>query len=123
MKRILIFVAVLTIIIVACTKSSTTTNSSNNGNNVFTEDCSGAAKSFATDVSPIIQSSCATNSSCHGTGSQNGPGPLVTYSQIFTSRADIRSAVASGLMPQNSVLSNADKNTILCWIDNGASQN
>jgi hypothetical protein len=121
MKRTLIIVAVITCVIVACTKGGTTTNSNNN--NEFKEDCSGAAKSFANDVNPIIQTTCATNSSCHGAGSLNGPGPLTTYSQIFTSRNDIRSAVASGLMPQNSVLSNSDKNTILCWIDNGASQN
>ncbi len=118
MKRTLIIVVLFIIVAVACTKSAT-----NNNNITFTEDCSGAAKSFANDVSPVIQSSCATNSNCHGTGSNNGPGPLLTYNQVFTARSDIHSSVLSGLMPQGSSLTDAQKNAILCWIDSGASQN
>jgi len=89
----------------------------------FTPDCSGSAKSFANDVSPVFQTSCAINSGCHATGSGNGPGPLLTYLQIFNARADIRSAVASGHMPLNSTLTATQKNAILCWIDNGAPNN
>ena len=120
MRRSLIIVAVATLTVIACSKNGTTTNSTNNN---FTEDCSGPAKSFANDVSPIIQSSCATNSSCHGAGSINGPGPLLTYNQISTAKQDIRAAVFSGAMPLNGTLSSTQKNAILCWIDNGASQN
>jgi hypothetical protein len=89
----------------------------------FTPDCSGAAKSFATDVSPVFQTSCAINSGCHATGSGNGPGPLVNYSQIFNAKGLIRSEVASGRMPLNSTLTATQKNAILCWIDNGAPNN
>jgi hypothetical protein len=86
-------------------------------------DCSGPAKSFVTDVSPVFQTSCANNSGCHATGSGNGPGPLLNYSQIFNARADIRPAVASGHMPLNATLTTTEKNAILCWIDNGAPNN
>jgi len=89
----------------------------------FTADCSGPAKSFITDVSPVFQTSCAINSGCHATGSANGPGPLLNYSQIFNAQADIRSAVASGHMPLNATLTASQKNAILCWIDNGAPNN
>ena len=89
----------------------------------FTADCSGPAKSFVTDVSPVFQTSCTINSGCHGTGSSNGPGLLLNYSQIFNARADIRSAVASGHMPLNSTLTATQKNAILCWIDSGAPNN
>jgi hypothetical protein len=89
----------------------------------FNADCSGSAKSFVTDVSPVFQTSCAINSGCHATGSSNGPGPLLTYSQIFNARADIRSAVASGHMPLNATLTTTEKNAIVCWIDNGAPNN
>jgi hypothetical protein len=89
----------------------------------FTADCSGPAKSFATDVSPVFQTSCAINSGCHATGSGNGPGPLLNYSQIFNARGDIRPAVASGHMPLNATLTASQKNAILCWIDNGAPNN
>jgi hypothetical protein len=89
----------------------------------FTADCSGPAKSFVTDVNPVFQTSCAINSGCHATGSGNGPGPLLSYSQIFNARSGIRPAVASGHMPQNSTLTATQKNAILCWIDNGAPNN
>ena len=119
MKKVSIGVtAIVMIVAMACSKGS----SGNNGGMQATVDCSGAAKSFAADVNPIIQASC-TLAGCHNAGSINGPGPLLTYQQIFNARISIRSAVASGLMPQNSALSASQKNNILCWIDNGAVNN
>jgi len=100
------------VLIVACRKNAVS----------FNADCS-TAKSFATDVSPIIQSSCAVNAGCHASGSTHGPGPLTNYSQVFAARSAIRSAVASGLMPQGSSLTSTQKNNIICWIDSGASDN
>jgi len=111
MKKALIIITILCIVI-ACSKTAT-----NSPGNV---DCSGAAKSFATNVNPIIQSSCAANSGCHGSGSNNGPGELLSYSQIFSARSAIRTAIISGRMPQNGSLTTAQKNSISCWIDNGA---
>ena len=89
----------------------------------FTPDCSGPAKSYATDVSPVFQTSCAINSGCHAAGSGNGPGPLVDYSQIFNAKGGIRPEVASGHMPLNATLTATQKNAILCWIDSGAPNN
>jgi hypothetical protein len=85
--------------------------------------CSGSAKSFTTDVNPVIQGSCATSQGCHGVGSTTGPGPLLTFSQVFNARASIRSTVSSGHMPPNGVLSSTQKNAIICWIDAGAPNN
>jgi hypothetical protein len=90
---------------------------------MFNPDCSGTEKTFSSDVTPIIQISCAINSGCHGTGSGNGPGALTNFQQVFNARAEIRSAVASGHMPLNGSLTVAEKNAILCWIDNGAPNN
>ncbi len=89
----------------------------------FIPDCSGTPKSFSNDVSPIIQASCAVDSDCHGTGSREGVGELLTYTKIFSVRSDIRSQVASGEMPMNATLSSTEKNAILCWIDAGAPNN
>lgn len=113
-KKGLISISILAFI-VGCTKSTTDKGSSDNS-----IDCSGPAKTFLTDVKPIVQSFC---SGCHGAGSTNGPGELITYSQIFNARADIRSAVISGAMPQNGRLNTAQKSSIICWIDNGALNN
>jgi hypothetical protein len=79
-------------------------------------------KAFAADISPIIQSTCAV-SGCHAAGSFNGPGALTSYTEIFNSRTAIRTAVASGRMPQGGSLSTGQKNSIICWIDGGAPNN
>jgi hypothetical protein len=88
----------------------------------FSPDCSGPAKSFASDVSPVISSNCAT-SGCHAAGSTNGPGPLTNYSEINASKSRIRTAVSTGVMPKNGKLSDDQKNKIICWIDAGAANN
>lgn len=85
-------------------------------------DCSTTPSTFA-DANAVISTSCATNSNCHASGSNNRPEELLTYDQIFSFRNAIRSAVASGSMPQGSRLSTAQKNSIICWIENGAPNN
>ena len=68
---------------------------------------------------PIVQ----TNSGCHGTGSHEGPGALTSYAAVYSARGTIRSEVISGGMPENTTLTNTQKNAIVCWIDAGASNN
>jgi len=112
MKKVMITVSSIAVLLLACGKDKVNYN----------PDCS-TAKSYATDVSPVIQSYCATNSGCHANGSSNGPGALTTYAQIYAARTSIRTAVANGSMPENGSLSNDQKNAILCWIDSGAANN
>lgn len=87
-------------------------------------DCS-TPKSFTTDVHPVIQSTCAINSGCHGTGSNTnqGPGPLTSYAEIFPVRDAIYQAVRDGTMPKTGSLTPAQKNALLCWISSGAPNN
>lgn len=87
----------------------------------FTTDCS-TEKSYASDVSPLIAEFCAT-AGCHASGSNNGPGALTSYAQVYSARAAIRSSVSNGSMPENTTLTAAQKNAIICWIDAGASDN
>ncbi len=113
MKKVIVCLASAGVIMMACSK----------GNNTAAKvDCSGEAKSFVTDVNPVIQANC-TAAICHSAGSSNGPGALTSYQQIFNARASIRAAVASGSMPQGGSLSAAQKNAIICWIDNGGTNN
>lgn len=117
MTKMLPVLAILTLsvfISVSCSKDNDDGGSS--------LDCSTVAKTFTADVNPTIQTTCNV-SGCHATGSTNGPGPLTNYSQVFNARNTIRSAVASGRMPQGSSLSASQKNSILCWIDSGAPNN
>lgn len=120
MKNIFTFV-LLCLILVSCSKKPVVDPDSTPP--PPSENCSGPAKTFAADVNPIIQSSCAASSGCHGIGSTSGPGALVTYTQISNARASIRSSVFSGSMPRNGTLTTAQKNAIICWIDNGAPNN
>ena len=88
-----------------------------------TVNCTGVASAFAANVNPIIQSTCATDATCHGAGSANGPGPLLTYTQISGASVTIKTAVASGTMPKTGSLTTAQKNSIICWINSGSPNN
>ena len=119
MRITLSLITFMFIILASCSKSSSGGN--NGGGNTGT--CDNVPKTFTADVNPIIQSTCATNAGCHGSGSTNGPGPLLTYTAIFNARSSIRTAVSNGTMPQTGSLTTAQKNSIICWIDSGAPNN
>jgi len=112
MKKVIVALTGLVMILLSCAKGKVN----------YSPDCSGAAKTFSGDVSSIISSSCAT-SGCHAAGSGNGPGALTNYSEIFNARSSIRRQVGNGSMPQNSSLTNSQKDAIMCWIDSGAPNN
>ena len=118
MKKRIVFLITVLVIIASCSKSS-----EDNGDGGGSNTCTNVPKSFAVDVNPIIQSTCTINAGCHGSGSVHGPGELLTYTQIFNARVNIKNAVASGLMPQTGSLTTAQKNTIICWVDSGAPNN
>jgi hypothetical protein len=112
-------------IAISCSKSGTTGGGGNGGGGGggTTVNCSAVSnKSFAADVNPIIQSTCNVVS-CHAAGSINGPGPLTNYTQVSGASAAIRQAVSTGAMPQGGTLTTAQKNSIICWVDNGAPNN
>jgi len=115
-KAYLIFfiLALPVLVILSCSKDS--------GGGGGNTNCTGVTTSFSANVSTLINTFC-NQPSCHNNGSTNGPGPLTTYAQIFASRSSIRSQVQAGLMPQNTTLTTAQKNTIICWIDSGAPNN
>ena len=108
------------LIIASCSKGGDDGGGSGGGG---TNNCSTVSAAFAANVNPIIQATCATDATCHGNGSANGPGPLLTYAQIFGARVAIKSAVAAGTMPKTGTLTTLQKNTIICWIDGGAPNN
>jgi hypothetical protein len=103
----------------ACNKESSEVDPDDNNGNTL--DCTSVPKTF-TDVKSIFANSCG-GATCHGSGSNAGPGPLTTYAQIAAAKTGISAAVASGSMPKNSTLSTASKNSILCWINDGAKDN
>lgn len=102
MKKIVFVLICCTALLSACKKTSTS----------YSPDCSGATKTFATDVSPLITSYCK---GCHSQYSG--------YSQISADKSAIRNSIVSGSMPKGSTMTDAEKNNIVCWIDDGAPNN
>lgn len=131
MKKLSLIVVIIICIVTGCSKGGdgsgttntggggTTNNNNNNNNNNNT--CTGT-KSYASDVSTIIQTVCAV-SGCHDASSTNGVGALTSYQQVFKARTSIHTAVSSGAMPKTGSLSADQKNAIICWIDQGAKDN
>lgn len=123
MKKMLILTLAAILIFAACSKSSGDTGPAGDGGNTPLDCSTVTAKTYAADISPIIQTKCATDGACHGSGSTDGPGPLINYTAVFNAAATIRTAVASGSMPKTGSITTAQKNSILCWIDSGSPDN
>ena len=122
MKKGILFILAAFFMIASCSKSGGGDGGGGGGGGGSTT-CAGVASAFAANVNPIIQSTCATDATCHGAGSANGPGPLLTYTQIFAARVAIKVAVGNGTMPKTGSLTAAQKSTIICWVDAGGPNN
>jgi len=126
MKKGILVILASFFLIASCSKGGSDdgggggTGGGGGGNTV---NCTGVASAFAANVNPIIQTTCATDATCHGTGSVNGPGPLLNYTQISGASGLIKTAVANGTMPKTGSLTTAQKNSIICWVNGGALNN
>ena len=123
MKKSILGILTAFFIIAACSKSSDGGGGGNGGGGGGGTTCNGVASAFAANVNPIIQSTCATDATCHGNGSVNGPGPLLTHAQIFNARVAIKTSVSNGTMPKTGSLTATQKSTIICWVDAGGPNN
>lgn len=74
---------------------------------------------FSSSISAIIANNCAT-SGCHN-GSQSPD--LSSFNGIQANAAAIKTATANGNMPKNGSLSQAQKDAIACWVNDGAPNN
>jgi len=75
--------------------------------------------SYKSKVKAIFVANC-TSYGCHD---GNALPSLADYLTAHDAAIQIKSAVNSGVMPKNSVLSQSDKSAITCWIENGAQNN
>jgi len=125
MKKGILVILASFLLIASCSKGGSDSGGgdSTGGGGGSTVNCTGVASAFAANVNPIIQSTCATDATCHGAGSVNGPGPLLTYTQISNASVTIKTAVANGTMPKTGSLTTAQKNSIICWINSGTPNN
>ena len=91
--------------------------------------CSDKVVSYADDVWPIIDTSCANigNGGCHDGG--NGPDrDWTVFSNVQSHAAQIKNRITrtpgtAGYMPQIGSLSDEEIKLISCWVDQGAQNN
>ncbi len=76
--------------------------------------------SYENSVEPIIIGSCATTD-CHvsGTGRVN----LTIFDNVQKNAESIKTRVLNGSMPKDDVLTDAEIEAIVCWVDDGALNN
>jgi len=87
----------------------------------FTPTCDGSTPTYDADISLILQQNC---NQCHGSGSSNGDYSSYSGLSNVISNGDFEKEVLTNQsMPQNSSLSEAQLNTIKCWIENGYPEN
>ena len=76
--------------------------------------------SYSNDVEPIIIGSCATTG-CHVSGTARVD--LTEFDNVKSNAESIKTRVLNGSMPKNDVLTDAEIEAIVCWVDDGASNN
>lgn len=83
--------------------------------------CDSLTISYSNDIAPIITSSCAGNSACHGSGSNNGDFVDTDTIWTFITNGSFKSEVITEkTMPVGSSLSDLQLQIIECWLDAGA---
>lgn len=75
--------------------------------------------SYKSTVKSIFIASC-TAAGCHD---GNNLPSLAEYQTAHDAAAQIKTAVANGVMPKNATLSVTDKAALICWLSNGAQDN
>ncbi|MBL0744299.1 hypothetical protein [Chryseolinea lacunae] len=88
-----------------------------------------AEVSFATDVQPILQSSCAItgDGGCHD-GGNGASRDWRVFSNVQSHALQIKDRVtrpagASGHMPKIGTITDAQIRTLVCWVEQGAKAN
>lgn len=78
--------------------------------------------SYKTQIAPLLLSNCGT-SGCHTTGF--AAGDFTSYAGVLAkvNNGSMRKRTLDGTMPPNSKISDDEIRMIVCWIDNGASNN
>lgn len=107
-KTFVAFAMMAFALMAGCSKKSDTSNTACN-----------PSTSYRSMIAPILAVNCNT-SGCHDNSTITA---LDNYQTVHDGALQIRTSILAGRMPKNKTLSPADKNAIICWIDNGALNN
>jgi hypothetical protein len=108
MKKLLIILAV-GLIITSCNKNEAV-------------ECDGTVYSYSVDVAPLLNVSCNTTG-CHKSGFASGD--FTTHAGVFAkvNNGSLKTRVENGSMPQDGILTLAEKQVIVCWVEAGGLNN
>ncbi len=76
--------------------------------------------SYNSSIKSIIANSCATTNCHDGSTSQTN---FTNFSNVQSNASSIKSRTQSGSMPKDGSLTQAQKDAIACWVDDGAKDN
>ncbi len=76
--------------------------------------------SYNSSVKSIIANTCATTNCHDGSTSQTN---FTIFSNVQSKASSIKSRTQNGSMPKNGTLTQAQKDAIACWVDDGAKNN
>lgn len=108
LKKIILAASVLAIA-VACTKESTVSVT-----------CGSSVPSYSSEVSVVMRQCCT---SCHGAGNARGGVALHSYGMLKQNSGGVRKIFTSSMAHEGVSISTAQRNTVVCWIDNGMPNN
>lgn len=94
---------------VACTKEGTVAVT-----------CGSTVPSYSSEVSAVMRQCCT---SCHGSGNARGGVALHSYGTLKQNSSGVRKIFTSSLSHEGVSLTTEQRNTVVCWIDNGMPNN
>lgn len=86
-------------------------------------DCNTISAKYSTDISVLMQNKCTT-SGCHDAATSAGGTVLETYTQVAAKADEINQrCIISKDMPPGTSLTQAEINSLKCWLSAGAPNN
>ncbi len=88
-----------------------------------TGNCTAVNAKFNVDVSPLVQTKCATGG-CHDAATAAGGAVLETYTQIAGMASRIKQrCITDKTMPPGGALTDTEISILSCWISSGTPNN
>lgn len=110
MRKTVLFIALISIFVAGCAKTEDSTEIT----------CGATTPSFSAEVYPVLQQKCI---SCHSDAMPRGNVSLSNYIKVSTNKSAVRRIFVSSTAHEGVTVTDAQRNTVCCWIDSDAPNN
>jgi hypothetical protein len=86
-------------------------------------DCSKVPSTYLSNIKPIIDTHCATSTSCHAAGSGRDYSAYAGLKNVADNGSLEKTTITDKSMPPSGALSLDDRKKIKCWLNNGSPNN